>query len=46
MMVVPLLSGCLGRTPETYHSGRSRAGDRHLKIHDYRDNLGGITFTE
>src|ERR1700677_1609448 len=31
MMVVPLLSGCLGRTPETYHSGRSRAGDRHSK---------------
>ncbi len=38
-VVVPLLSDVLGGTPDTYHSGRYRAGDRHLKIHDYRDNL-------
>ncbi len=43
-VVVPLLSVVLGGTPDTYHSGRSRAGDRHLKIHDYRDNHAHTVF--
>lgn len=34
---VPLLSEFFGRTPDTYH--RSRAGDRHLKFYETRDNL-------
>jgi phosphoribosylanthranilate isomerase len=36
----PLLVGSdLVVPPDTLPTGRHRAGDRHLKIHDYRDNL-------
>jgi hypothetical protein len=43
-MAVPFLSDVLGGTPETYQSAGHRRRDRHLKIHDYRDNLrAGVT---
>jgi hypothetical protein len=35
---VPLLLVCLGRRRHLPH-GRSRAGDRHLKFYETRDNL-------
>jgi len=35
----PLVCGSSWRTPDTYHSGRHQAGDRHLNFHDDRDNL-------
>jgi hypothetical protein len=38
MLVVPLLSVVLADTRDL-PDGRSQAGDRHLKIHDERDNL-------
>jgi hypothetical protein len=38
----PLLGGVLGGTPETLSEDGSGAGDRHLKFHDYRDNLFGV----
>ena len=48
MMVVPFvacrLSWRIPRGLPPLLVGRSRAGDRHLKIHDYRDNLGFVTY--
>jgi hypothetical protein len=41
MVVVPSLVGVLANARHL-PAGRSRARDRHLKIHDYRDNLGAI----
>jgi hypothetical protein len=40
LVVIPFSVGVLGGTPETYISeDRSRAGGRHLRFHDYRDNV-------
>jgi hypothetical protein len=32
--------GVLGGSPEYLPHGRTQAGDRHLKFHETRDNLG------
>ncbi len=45
---VPLLLVCLGGRRHLPH-GRSRAGDRHLKFYETRDNLlvgGNLVFVE